>query len=68
MLSRARLCWEEQNVRVNWMDKEVIDELLVYSESNGFEEKYENTKKLRASEKKGCLNIVGSINIAEHVR
>lgn len=68
MLQRARRGWEEQSVCPNWIGKEVFYEILVYWDTPDFKARYENAKKMRASEKGGHLSAVGSISIAEHDR
>ncbi|XP_058732939.1 uncharacterized protein LOC131604523 [Vicia villosa] len=60
--------WELHGIRPSWIGEEIFRELLKYWESDEFAAKYENAKKMRASEKGGCLNAVGSISTAEHVR
>ena len=68
MLRRARKRWKRENICPNWIDKKVFDELLIYWDTTDFKERYEKVKKMRASEKRGCLNAVGSISVAEHAR
>ncbi|XP_058784097.1 uncharacterized protein LOC131658864 [Vicia villosa] len=68
MLRRVRKRWELHGIRPSWIGEEIFRELLKYSESDEFAAKSENAKKMRASEKGGCLNAVRSISIAEHVR
>lgn len=68
MLRRARKRWELHGIRPRWIGEEIFQELLKYWESDEFLAKSENAKKMRASEKGGCLNAVGSISTAEHVR
>ncbi|XP_058749282.1 uncharacterized protein LOC131622275 [Vicia villosa] len=68
MLRRVRKRWELHGIRPSWIGEEIFRELLKYWESDEFAAKSENAKKMRASEKGGCLNAVGSISTAEHVR
>ncbi|XP_058784105.1 uncharacterized protein LOC131658872 [Vicia villosa] len=68
MLRRVRKRWELHGIRPSWIGEEIFRELLKYWESDEFAAKSENAKKMRASEKGGCLNAVRSISIAEHVR
>lgn len=68
MLRRAGLSWEQQNIRPNWISKEVFEELFVYWNLDDFKVKYEKAKKFRAYEIGGCLNSVGSISIGKHVQ
>ena len=68
MLRRVRERWELSGVRPRWIGKEIFEDLLKYWETDEFKAKSENAKKMRASEKGGCLNAVGSISTSEHVR
>ena len=38
-LRRVRLDWEEQNIRHNWIGKEVFDKLLAYWATDNFKAK-----------------------------
>ena len=68
MLRRVRENWHLLGIRPKWIGKEVFEQLLKYWESDEFKAKSETAKKMRASEKGGCLNAVGSISTAEHAR
>ncbi|XP_058767314.1 uncharacterized protein LOC131640990 [Vicia villosa] len=68
MLRRVRKHWELHGIRPSWIGEEIFRDLLKYWDSDEFKAKSENAKKMRASEKGGCLNAVGSISTAEHVR
>ena len=67
-MRRVRERWEIQGIRPNWTGKEVFEKLLKYWESLEFRPKSGNFKKMRTSEKGGCVNAVRSISTAEHVR
>ena len=69
MLRRARKRYEKENIREKWIGKEVFEEMLKFWETDpGFKQRSEHGKKMRASEKGGGLNAVGSITVAEHSR
>lgn len=68
MLRRVREDYELNGKRPSWIGDEVFQELLAYWKTPEFLAKSETFKKMRASEKGGCVNTVGSISTAEHAR
>ncbi|XP_058779977.1 uncharacterized protein LOC131653720 [Vicia villosa] len=68
MLRRVRENHELHGIRPNWIGEEVFHDLVTYWRSPEFRAKSETFKKMRASEKGGCVNTVGSISTAEHAR
>src|ERR1051325_2281217 len=68
IMRRVRENYELHGIRPNWIGVEVFGELLTYWGSPKFKAKSETFKKMRASEKGGCVNTIGSISTAEHVR
>ncbi|XP_058783146.1 uncharacterized protein LOC131657802 [Vicia villosa] len=68
MLRRVRENYELHGIRPSWIGEEVFQELVIYWRTPEFRAKSETFKKMRASEKGGCVNTVGSISTAEHAR
>ncbi|XP_058746668.1 uncharacterized protein LOC131619607 [Vicia villosa] len=67
-LRNVRKRWERDGSRPGWLGQEVLEKLIAYWNSKEFKAKSENAKKMRASEKGGHLNAVGSISTYEHSR